>query len=105
MNFVTEIALPVLGLMTLAIGLPYLWALALPEGIPGLVANGLLSLAVIAGAVSAYVLIWYGGPGDVPLPALAAFLGLWLGKTALAWAPMLILGVAAQPRRWKEVVW
>ncbi len=105
MNFVTEVALPVLALMALAGGVPYLWARVLPEGIAGLIANGLLSVAVIAGAVSAYLLIWYGGPGQVPGPALAWYLGLWVAKTALAWAPVLVLGLAAQPRRWKEVVW
>ncbi len=105
MNFYLDIALPVLGLMGLALGLPYLWARVLPEGIPGLIANGLLSVVVIAGAVSAYLLHWYGGPGDVPLPALAWYLGLWVAKTALAWAPMLVMGLAAQPRHWKEVVW
>ncbi len=105
MSFLFDIALPVVGLMALAVGLPYLWALILPEGVGGLVVNGCLSVVVIAGVVSAYLMIWYGGAGGVAWPALLWFLGLWVAKTALAWAPMLVLGLAAQPRRWKEVVW
>ncbi len=105
MTFLIETAFPVLSLMALALGLPYLWALVLPEGIGGLIANGLLSVVVIAGVVSAYLLNWYGGAGEVSRPALFWFLGQWVAKTALAWAPMLVLGLAAQPRRWKEVVW
>lgn len=105
MTFLLETALPVITLMALAIGLPYLWAMVLPEGIPGLIANGLLSVAVLAAVVSAYLLVWYGGAGQVSAGALVLFLGLWVAKTALAWAPMLVLGLAAQPKRWKEVVW
>lgn len=105
MIFLLQVALPVLALMGLGIGLPYLWARLLPEGIGGLIANALLSVAVIAVVVSAYMLIWYGGPGEVSVKALIWFLGLWVVRTALAWAPMLALGLAAQPKRWKEVVW
>jgi len=105
MTFFLTTALPILVLMAVSILTPYLWTMILPEGIPGLVANGALSLVVIAGAVSAYVLIWYGGAGDVSTGALVAFLGLWLAKTAIAWVPMWVLGVSAQPKRWKEVVW
>ena len=105
MTFVLTTALPVLTLMALAFGLPYLWARVLPEGIGGLIANALLSVGVIAVVVSAYLLVWYGGAGQVSVGALMVFLGLWVAKTALAWAPMLVLGVAAQPKRWKEVVW
>ncbi len=105
MSFFLDIALPVLALMGLALGLPYLWALFVPEGIGGLVVSGLLSVAVIAAAVSVYLLIWYGGARGVAPGALVVFLGLWVAKTALAWAPMLVLGLAAQPRRWKEAVW
>ncbi len=105
MTFLLDTALPVVTLMALAIGLPYLWALVLPEGIPGLVANGVLSLVVIAAVVSGYVLVWYGGAREVSAGALVWFLALWVAKTALAWAPMLVLGLAAQPGRWKEVVW
>ncbi len=105
MTFILQTALPVLALMALGIGLPYLWALVLPEGVGGLIVNALLSVVVIGVVVSAYLLIWYGGRGEVGLPALLWFLGLWVVRTALAWAPMLALGLAAQPRRWKEVVW
>ncbi|MCP5037966.1 MAG: hypothetical protein GY945_10245, partial [Rhodobacteraceae bacterium] len=105
-------ALPVLALMALALGLPYLWAFILPEGIPGLLANFVLSAVVIAFAVLTYFVAFYAGQNAIVVEGLlerpSAFapyaLG-WIAKAALAWLPMLILGVAAQPKRWKEVVW
>ncbi len=104
MSFLIDVALPILALMALALSLPYLWALVLPEGIPGLIANGVLSLLGIATGVVGYFMVFYGGLG-LPASALVPFLAIWVAKTALAWAPMLVLGLAAQPKRWKEVVW
>ena len=111
-SFATDIALPIAGLIVLAIALPFLWALVLPEGIPGLVANFALSALVISVAVSAWFLIWHGARNELVIDGLLAqpgafwrfFLG-WAGKTSLFWLPVLVLSVAAQPRRWKEVVW
>ncbi len=102
MSFLATVALPVAGLMALAIALPWLWALILPEGIAGLALNALLSVAVIALAVSGWAIIWYAGRG---VSLSWGWLALWVAKTALAWAPMLVLGLAAQPRRWKEATW
>jgi len=112
MTFLTEVALPVLALMVLALGLPYLWAFILPEGIPGLVVNFVLSAGVIALAIIAYFITFYAGQ-NVPVvedllqrpAAFAPYVLGWIAKTSMAWLPMLVLGVAAQPKRWKEVVW
>lgn len=104
MTFLLTTALPVLALMALAILTPYFWALVLPEGIAGLIANAVLSLLVIAAVVAGYFMAFYGGLG-LPASVLLPFLALWVAKTSLAWAPMLVLGLAAQPKRWKEVVW
>ena len=112
MTFFLTVALPVIGLMALAVGLPYIWALILPEGVPGLVANAVLSVVVIAVVVSAYFFTFYAGR-NTPLVtdllqrpgAFVPYFAGWVAKTSLAWLPMLILGIAAQPKRWKEVVW
>ena len=112
MNFTIDIALPIAALIFLAIALPFLWALVLPEGIPGLFANFALSALVISLAVFAYFLTWHTARNELLIDGLLAqpgaywpfFLG-WAGKTSLFWLPVLVLSVAAQPRRWKDVVW
>ena len=112
MNFALEIALPIVALFILGIAMPFLWALFLPEGIPGLFANFVLSALVISGLVFGYFITWHLGRNAEVTEALLAqpgafwtlFLG-WAGKTALFWLPVLVLSVAAQPKRWKEVVW
>lgn len=112
MNFAVDIALPIAALFLLGIGMPFLWALVLPEGIPGLAANFVLSAVVISGLVFAYFITWHMGRNGEVAEALltqpGAFWGLflgWAGKTALFWLPVLVLSIAAQPKRWKDVVW
>ncbi len=112
MNFALDIALPIVALFVLGIALPFFWARVLPEGIPGLFANFVLSAVVISGLVSAYFIIWHIGHNPAVSDALLAqpsafwslFLG-WAAKTALFWLPVLVLSIAAQPKRWKKVVW
>ena len=112
MNFAQDIALPIAALFILGIAMPFLWAIVLPEGIPGLLANFALSALVISGLVFAYFINWHMGRNSEVTEALLAQPGAfwalfldWAGKTALFWLPVLVLSVAAQPRRWKEVVW
>ena len=112
MSFTLDIALPIAGLILLAAALPFLWALVLPEGIPGLIANFVLSAVVISALVFAYFMLWHIGHNrdvaDALLAQPGAFRGVylgWAGKTSIFWLPVLVLSVAAQPKRWKEVVW
>lgn len=112
MNFALDIALPIAGLVGLAIALPFLAALIVPEGLPGLAVNFALSALVLSVAVFAYFITWHVGRSDGLTPELLKnpsamlpyYLG-WAGKTSLFWLPVLVLSVAAQPRRWKDVVW
>jgi len=111
-NYALEIALPIVALVLLAIALPFFWALVLPEGVPGLVANFILSVLVISVAVFAYFIAWHTAQNAPVIDGLLAqpgaywrfFLG-WAGKSSLFWLPVLVLSVAAQPKRWKVVVW
>ncbi len=112
MNYALDILLPLAALVALSIALPFLWALVLPEGIPGLIANFALSALVISIAVFAYFLTWYATRNSLFIDGLLArpgaywpfYLG-WAGKTAIFWLPVLVLSVAAQPKRWKKVQW
>ena len=112
MNFAIELALPIAALIVLSIALPFLWALVLPEGIPGLVANFVLSALVISLVVFGYFILWHAKRNGLVLAdvqeqpgAYWPFFINWAGKTSLFWLPVLVLSVAAQPRRWKDVVW
>ena len=112
MNFGTDIALPIAGLVLLSIAMPFLWALVLPEGIPGLIANFVLSALVIIVVVSAYFILWHAGRNGLVLSGIQEqpgafwlFFVSWSVKTSIFWLPVLVLSVAAQPRRWKDVVW
>lgn len=103
---------PILVLLLLAIALPFLWALVLPEGIPGLFANFALSALVISLAVFAYFLTWHTARNELLIEVLLEKPGAywpffidWAAKTSLFWLPVLVLSVAAQPKRWKDVVW
>jgi len=112
MSYFLSVGVPVIALMILAFGVPYVWARIVPEGIPGLVINFALSAFVISLAVFAYFITFYADQ-YVPLVedlikypgAFGPYFLAWAGKTSLIWLPLLVLGIAAQPKRWKEVVW
>lgn len=112
MSTFINIGVPVIALMILGFGLPFLWALIVPEGIPGLGINLVLSTLVISLVVFGYFITYYAGQ-HVPLVqdllqrpgAIWPHYLRWAAKTSLIWLPLLVLGVAAQPKRWKEMVW
>ena len=112
MTVLANIALPVFGIMILAFAVPFACALIVREGVLGLVINFALSCLIISAAVFVYFINFYAEQ-HAPLvadllhrpKAFTPYYLKWAGKTSLIWLPMLVLGVAAQPKRWKEVVW
>ncbi len=68
MSYFVNVGLPVIALMALGFGVPYLWALLLPEGIPGLAINAILSALILSLVVFAYFITFYAGQ-NVPLVA------------------------------------
>jgi len=103
--------LPALVLAVLAIALPFGWARLLPEGAGWLMVNAALSALVLFGVALAYFVVAYSGLSPRVLELLGATEGsarhfLRLGAlSALIWGPVMVLAVAAQPKRWKDKVW
>ncbi|MBJ3762322.1 hypothetical protein ILP92_06155 [Maribius pontilimi] len=97
MNVLWDIALPVAGMAALGVAAPYLWARLLPEGVGGLVANFALSVVTCAAAAG----LWRFG---LSAPGWGAMLR-WEAMTAIIWGPCVLLAVAQQPGRWKDVTW
>lgn len=97
MSVVGDIAVPVLILMIVGGAGPYIWARFLPEGVRPLMLNAALSAAGCALASALLRLFWGAlGLGDVVR---------WVALTAIIWAPVVVLAIAQQPKRWKEVEW
>lgn len=110
--FYAETFLPMMALGLLGWAVPKLLSLVIPEGV-----RPLLLLAVIATAsmiiLSAVIFLaaymWEG----IALSTLiagslsenAGFFGRLALMSALVWAPVMVLSIAALPRHWTKAVW
>ncbi|MEO1637652.1 MAG: hypothetical protein AAFU41_00220 [Pseudomonadota bacterium] len=108
----SELILPALILGALGFVVPRLFALALPEGVPPLMLNALLStltLFVLAALTFLALYLWQGAPwAELSVQGWAANLGFFgrLGLiAAIIWAPVMVLSLAGLPKKWKEAVW
>ena len=100
-----QIGLPILALLIAGWLVPALLARALPEGVPGLIVNGVLSTAIL-GVLSAALFVWLYGPGGQALWQVAPVHFLLLGaRAALIWAPVMVLSLANRPRHWVHETW
>lgn len=99
-------------LVLAAIALPFATARRLPEGVAGLVVNGVVSAVTLPLGTAGYF-FWaclrrddrlIGALGVAPGETLVHFLALGV-SAGLIWAPVLVLALAALPRRRKEVQW
>ncbi|MCR8724175.1 hypothetical protein [Frigidibacter sp. ROC022] len=112
MTFTLTILLPIAVLVGVAVLLPRWMQRITPETLAGLILNGLASAAVL----TVLATLWFFGSylyrGDVlldlfeiaPGSTVLHFLRLGLAS-ALIWGPVLVLAVAAVPKRWKEATW
>lgn len=109
---VAALALPTLVLLALAVVVARGVEALVPETPAGLVLQAAFS-AVALTALSALAFAGLYAAGDVPLATLidadpsggiAHFAGLGL-KSALIWAPPMLLVVITAPRRWRHGRW
>jgi len=108
----TGLLIPAVLLILVAAATPFAMARVLPEGIAGLIVNGAISALVLTGMSAAYFLWAYGRTdtrvvdllGAAPGATLVYFLRLGV-QAGLIWAPVMILSLSAQPKRWKTVQW
>lgn len=106
------LALPVALLVAAAILVPRALERVVPETLPGLILNGVLSALILTALGTGWFLLSYLWRstavfdllGLAPAATLAYFLKLGLG-TALIWAPVLVLAVASAPKRWRVATW
>lgn len=104
--------LPTLILALLGFVVPRLFARVLPEGVPTLMANAVLSamaMCIISAVFFFCLYVWQGVPVRELLDQgftdnVLSFGGLGL-IAGIIWAPILLLSVAGLPRRWVNKTW
>ena len=108
----TSLILPALGAVVLAALIPWALAKALPEGVPALLLNAALSLALMAAVAAGYFAAAYRAESPEltrallaePRAAIRRF-GSLTALSALLWGPVLVLSLAQIPGRWREATW
>lgn len=103
---------PALVLAFLAFTVPRILGLILPEGVRPLLLNAFLStvfLFLLSAAFFFFLYLWQGAPmAEILAPGWGANLKFFgrLGLiSALIWAPIMVLSVAALPRKWVKETW
>ncbi|WP_299814047.1 hypothetical protein [uncultured Jannaschia sp.] len=100
-----DLIAPLIALVAVAWLVPWLIGRCLPEGAGWLVVNGALAalvLTAIAGVAfvwlygAAVETVWHAAPGHFVTLAL---------RSALIWAPVMVLSLANLPRNWSKAVW
>lgn len=100
-----DLIAPVAALIALAWVVPWGLGRVLPEGVGWLVVNGVLSTAILAG--SAALLFWwlYGAAGGAVLRVAPWHFAGLSARSALIWAPVMVLSLANLPRGWTRARW
>ncbi|MCG3268745.1 hypothetical protein [Yoonia sp. I 8.24] len=103
---------PAMLIAVMGFAVPRLLAQVLPEGVMPLLINAFLSsvlLFVIAGCFFVGLYIWQGAPfaevmseGWTKNVTFFGRLGL---MSVIIWGPIMVLSVAALPRRWVNKTW
>jgi hypothetical protein len=104
--------LPALLIAAMGFFVPRLFARILPEGVTPLMLNALFStvlLFMIAACFFVVLYIWRGVPfAQIMAPGWMVNL-LFFGRlglmSAIIWGPIMLLSVAALPRRWVNKTW
>ncbi|WP_322891938.1 MULTISPECIES: hypothetical protein [unclassified Yoonia] len=104
--------LPALILALLGFAVPRLIARLLPEGVPALMANAVLSalaMCILSAVFFFGLYVWQGVPArDLLAHGLrqnvVSFGGLGV-IAGIIWAPIMVLSVAALPRKWVHKTW
>ncbi|GIT89663.1 hypothetical protein JANAI62_08520 [Jannaschia pagri] len=97
--------LPVLGLGAIAWGVPWLLGRLLPEGVGWLVVNGCVSTLLLICLSGLGFWVMYGAAGDVVWRETPWHFVILSGRSAIIWAPVMVLSLANLPRGWTEVEW
>jgi hypothetical protein len=101
----TAVVLPLAGLALLAWFVPPALGRVLPEGVGWLVLNGILSAVVLALIAAVGFVLLYGEAGGPVWREAPWHFALLSARSALLWAPILVLSLANLPRGWTEAEW
>lgn len=102
---IQDVLLPLALLGVLAWGVPWALQRLFPRSLPGLVLNGAVSATLLFGMGMA-LFAWLYGPAAGRVWAEApAYFAVLSARSALLWAPVLVLALSAMPRRWPAGTW
>ncbi len=99
------VALPVAALAAAGWLVPWALGRALPDGVAWLALNAAVSTALLAGGAAAGFVWLFGAAGPAVLRAEPGHLAQLAARSALVWAPLMVLSLADQPRRWRSARW
>ena len=104
--------LPALIMAAMGFIVPRLWAHALPEGVVPLMVNAFLSTVLLFALAACFFVglyVWQGMPfAEIMAPGWAKnimFFGRLGLMSAIIWGPIMLLSLAALPRRWVKKTW
>ncbi|TFL17294.1 hypothetical protein [Jannaschia formosa] len=100
-----DVVFPLLGLALLAWFVPAGIGKLLPEGVGWLVVNGLVSFMLLAIVAASGFVLLYGEAGGAVWREAPWHFVLLSARSALLWAPILVLSLANLPRKWTEAEW
>lgn len=107
-----DLIVPALVLAAMGWSVPRLLFHVFPEGLKPLILLGLCSALIMLVLGIGFFTVLYLAQGidwaTLTRDGLAPFVGhfLKLGAiSALLWGPVMVLGVASLPRRWKDETW
>lgn len=103
---------PTLILALMAFVVPRVIARVLPEGVPALMANAVLSalaMCILSAVFFFGLYVWQGVPASELLANglrqnMVSFGGLGV-IAGIIWAPIMVLSVAGLPRKWVHKTW
>ena len=102
---VTSVILPLFALGILGWAVPWAVARLLPEGAGWLVANGVASTILLLLLAAGLFALAYG-PARAAVWAEAPWhFAILAARSALVWAPVMVLSLANRPRHWTDATW
>ncbi len=102
---VANVAVPIAALAVLAWLVPAAIARSLPEGVGWLAVNAALSTLALAGIAGAGFVWLYGEAGWPALRVAPLHFATLAARSALIWAPIMVLSLANRPRGWTTARW
>ncbi|WGH77742.1 hypothetical protein [Jannaschia ovalis] len=99
------VILPLVLLGGLGWAVPWAVSRVLPEGAGWLVANGAISAVVLLVLAGGLFALAYGPARAAVWAEAPWYFALLAARSALVWAPVMVLSLANRPRHWTRATW